>query len=467
MADTFKLIFGYDYVFPNFFVPNALWPELFHLNYMYSQHVATRRDQALTTPNMETDYLKIHKSLFNNQKGHWPNSTNHSNILANSYYEKVEVIERSVFDCKKHNEKYIYPIKMSPHIEDFSGYDLDSKLSGEFFWKYISKQVLEDAQNRKCVIFLDYGQENFIDKLTYEKLHNSLRRCNIPADQIVLGFNTFNGKSLYEKWFAPERQRLKVFNFPFVICQSSYTYSKKPVNDILKLKKVQRKHYFLFKVRSPRQHRLFFLAAFTTKNLLHKIDWSCLYPNVFDVATLSWMADKFNTQLDHGKILALHKILPKNLHFEPKSTVESVADWPNEAPISYNQSYIYICSETFTHGEHKSLTEKVFKPIAHFMPFIFIAFPGALKMLHQLGFKTFHPYINESYDSIEDESHRFKAILNEIERLAALPIDEIEKMYWAMYDIYEHNYKILINFNDTEKLNLEMLNFLQSKIENT
>jgi len=465
MTNIPKLIFGYDYVFPNFFVPNALWPELFHLNYMFSQHVVTRHDQALTSPHSETDYLQIHKALFNDQKGHWPNSTNHTNIQSNSYSKKVEIIEKSVYDCKRNNEKYIYPIKTSPHLEDFSGYDLHNKLNGEYFWKYISKQVLEDAQNRNCVIFLDYGQENYIEKSTYERLHNSLRRCNIPADQIVLGFNTFNGRSIYEKWFASERQRLKVFNFPFVICQSSDTYAKQPVDDISKLKTIQRKYHFLYKVRSPRRHRLFFLAAFATKNLLYKIDWSCLYPNVFDVPSLRHWEDRFHTKLNHDRTMSLNKSLPKNLEYEAGSTVDSVADWPHESPIPYTQSYIYICTETFTHGDHKSLTEKVFKPMRHFMPFIFIAFPGALKMLHQLGFKTFHPYINESYDSIEDESHRFRAILTEIERLAAMPIDKIEKIYWAMYDVYQHNYKTLINYNNVEKLNLEMINFLQMKME--
>ena len=43
--------------------------------------------------------------------------------------------------------------------------------------------------------------------------------------------------------------------------------------------------------------------------------------------------------------------------------------------------------------------------------------PQHLKRLQILGYKTFSPYIDESYDLIENNKERFYAIVNEIDRI--------------------------------------------------
>ena len=39
--------------------------------------------------------------------------------------------------------------------------------------------------------------------------------------------------------------------------------------------------------------------------------------------------------------------------------------------------------------------------------FIILGQPGQLAFLHKLGYKTFHPIINENYDLNEDSAERF------------------------------------------------------------
>jgi hypothetical protein len=46
-----------------------------------------------------------------------------------------------------------------------------------------------------------------------------------------------------------------------------------------------------------------------------------------------------------------------------------------------------------------------------------MARPYCLRVLREQGYKTFSPYIDESYDTIENDDLRFEAIVKEIKRL--------------------------------------------------
>jgi hypothetical protein len=116
------------------------------------------------------------------------------------------------------------------------------------------------------------------------------------------------------------------------------------------------------------------------------------------------------------------------------------------------------------HGEYKSLTEKVFKPIANFQPFVFVAYPGALALLKELGFKTFSPFIDESYDDELDEAVRLQMIYKEIDRLCCMSIQEMHDWYWAMKEILIHNHNHLLTLQHQEPKSLELIKYLYDRV---
>lgn len=67
------------------------------------------------------------------------------------------------------------------------------------------------------------------------------------------------------------------------------------------------------------------------------------------------------------------------------------------------------------------LTEKSFKPLQHGLPLLMLGSPGTLAQLRSLGFRSFSPAVNESYDDQVDGRLRLQAVLQEAERLVALP----------------------------------------------
>jgi len=125
-----------------------------------------------------------------------------------------------------------------------------------------------------------------------------------------------------------------------------------------------------------------------------------------------------------------------------------------ETDVPYTDSMFTIVSESYFFEKTKVhyISEKVIKPIMHSHPFILFAKSGVLKFLKEKGFKTFHPYIQEEYDSIENDLDRYTHILHEINRLCDLT-DE-EKLEWMknVKPIIEHNFNHFMLY-DTEARN--------------
>jgi hypothetical protein len=63
------------------------------------------------------------------------------------------------------------------------------------------------------------------------------------------------------------------------------------------------------------------------------------------------------------------------------------------------------------------LTEKTFKPIKHGQPFVIVGPAGTLAHLRKLGYRTFDHAIDNTYDTIVDNTARWQAVLNAIQTI--------------------------------------------------
>ena len=111
-----------------------------------------------------------------------------------------------------------------------------------------------------------------------------------------------------------------------------------------------------------------------------------------------------------------------------------------------------------------SITEKTNKPIACCKPFIAFSTPYFLEDVHQLGFETFSPYINESYDLETDNQKRLNMIVDEIERITTLPADEYHTLVENCHSIAVRNQQKLLSKKDNLQYN-EKFNFLRDYFE--
>jgi hypothetical protein len=108
----------------------------------------------------------------------------------------------------------------------------------------------------------------------------------------------------------------------------------------------------------------------------------------------------------------------------------------------YNDYFLEIVAETDILSTDW-FTEKTVKNLYIGKPFILYSAVGSLKKLHSYGFKSFSPWIDESYDSIVNLYDRLEAIKREVDRIAGLDINKLQK---AILPVLEHNRKIYESF---------------------
>lgn len=89
-------------------------------------------------------------------------------------------------------------------------------------------------------------------------------------------------------------------------------------------------------------------------------------------------------------------------------------------------------------------TEKTGRPLLLKHPFVIAGQVNSLAALKNMGFKTFHPYINESYDNENDDDKRLDMIVAETERLCKFTDDEWLQWQHSVKEVVEHNYKIMM-----------------------
>jgi hypothetical protein len=153
-------------------------------------------------------------------------------------------------------------------------------------------------------------------------------------------------------------------------------------------------------------------------------------------------------------ILTPNKTFIKNLPFMYLDTTDLKT---NRAEITdtklnkfYTDTYFSVISETNYFKDFKGfetgrfLSEKTFKAIAYRHPFIVVSVPKILVSMRSIGYKTFSPYIDESYDLIDNDGDRLAAIADEIARLSNLEGTELTHFLNGAREITNYNYNVFI-----------------------
>lgn len=105
-------------------------------------------------------------------------------------------------------------------------------------------------------------------------------------------------------------------------------------------------------------------------------------------------------------------------------------------PNIYNKTFYSAMVETVLHHSFAMFSEKEAKPIVAGRPFVIFGSPGHLKAFRRLGFKSFSPIVNESYDDEPDMEKRFCMVLDSMHNLAKQ--DPVE-VYRKLEGVLSHN----------------------------
>ena len=112
----------------------------------------------------------------------------------------------------------------------------------------------------------------------------------------------------------------------------------------------------------------------------------------------------------------------------------------------YNDFFVDVVAETYTNGLTFFPTEKTFRPIFGFTPFIIFGPQGFLSTLKSdYNFLSFDAWWDESYDNYQNYE-RIQKMYEVIEYIDSLSDSKISKIYNEMLPVLEHNFTQLKMF---------------------
>jgi hypothetical protein len=130
----------------------------------------------------------------------------------------------------------------------------------------------------------------------------------------------------------------------------------------------------------------------------------------------------------------------------------------------HNKFDIHLVAETvFDSTGRVHLTEKIFKPIVMFQPFIVLSNKHSLKYLRSYGFKTFGDFWDESYDDEDDANKRLQKVIDVVEYIYNLNLESYQELIRKLQPIVDYNRHHFYSQRFEEQLIKEMnTNFANS-----
>ena len=96
--------------------------------------------------------------------------------------------------------------------------------------------------------------------------------------------------------------------------------------------------------------------------------------------------------------------------------------------------------------------------------------PGSLEYLRSYGFKTFSPWIDESYDLETDTVKRINMMVNEMQRISKLDPEQLSALLKNLKEITQHNKDYFFSNMFFERVQNELtenLNLAVSQVKHT
>jgi len=169
---------------------------------------------------------------------------------------------------------------------------------------------------------------------------------------------------------------------------------------------------FLYLNKRPREARQY----------LYKL----LKGNTLDHSLYTWWDDNHRIKLPE------QYELPQHSKEYPRMGLDQTIH-----PLPYEHSKINVATETVTERTNKPfITEKIWKPIICYQPFVVLGYCHYLKDLKSMGFKTFDSVWDESYDNIIDTYQRADSIAELMQKIKNIDSDAL---YEQTDSIRKHN----------------------------
>ena len=420
----------------------------------------------ISIQDVQEDIAKI------NENSSWRAHISHSNFYKyiKAHHGKTVMITES--DIVNDGTVYIYPIEIC-YTLDYMLANYQLTLDGETYiytiMDTIHPRVLEGLRAGYVKFLVNWIHDPLSGSHGIRKLEQLLFNEGIASENIIfVGGNKFD--AFYQDY--PDSQ-LKITSGIMVLDQINQRLTDEyPGIGTLGYKSdyvrpsdldptyIRSKKFICLNRNVNRRHRLLsaFLAA--KYNLLENSIFSFIM--IYGYNNKEAIKDALINYIDYGEELLtmsekIAGFIPLEVDTMHLSSNKNGFALNNNKKEFYAETYINIVNETAFEGDPNSpfISEKTLHhPIINLQPFIVIGNTMTIRTLNELGFKTFHPIIDESYDQCHDPKQRFRLIETEVKKLSELPQEKLHKLYYGFQDILLHNQehaKSYANYNPFEE----------------
>lgn len=377
----------------------------------------------------------------------------------------------TVADLPPDQGAYIVPTGVAHSPWDWCGPDrnnsgfVDHAPNRKNFFEYISESLLKDLRSGRAFILIDQTHEGYQSEWLWEWFHTNCSHYEIDPKQMIYMTGNMDAAPQYKIW-ADEHalvSRMLVIghaHFEHVIYEIAkwYNHSKfrlpwmpEPkevpgVEEHINYKEKNLANIKMFNIlqKRPRAHRMWFFKHIYEAGL---IDDNIISMNRFNYKDTYYE----NREMMEEEAIEMNKLLPIVPPEHPGTNTGNnfISDVGGDYIQTLNEqtmldTWCTVVSEA-SYGDHDTtcfISEKTFKPIACHHPFVILGSKGILQNLRKMGYKTFHPYIDESYDDLSTWP-RMRAVTNELVRLSKMSDQERLQWFKNISPILEHNANIL------------------------
>jgi len=380
------------------------------------------------------------------------------------------------FKVASQEKNYIIASGVAHHPNNWCGLEENNQIS---LFNFLNPKYLRDLRNNEALLLLDQSHEGYQTTWLWQWFHNECDKFKINPDRIIFVTGNLAARDQYSEWCKEHKVQDKLFVIPHpqfenMVChiainrvrihrkphlptfEQQYEYKQENLANIKSYNALQKR---------PRAHRIWFYKNLVDAGILpHGI----ISMNAFN-GQKSYYEHRYLTEDESKKLNAGLPILPPGEKIEDVNEFEDIDSGKFQFMFSEHimlDTWMSVISESsFSEWEHACfISEKSFKPIACHHPFIIFGNKHSLRYLRELGYKTFSPFIDETYDEL-NTWERLEAIIFAIKKVINIPIDQKLEWYKGMEEILKHNYQTLIRNSQTNVPNsmIDIQNYYQRK----
>lgn len=445
----FKSIYSHYYVRSDkrYPLPNGLHPELLDfLKVSLEANITKRIDDYETSrfPFNHGDFQHYFYNLYGD--------------------DGVIYLDNIIDDIENDDIVYVFPLEIKTTLESIIS-DITCSFNNQTVtYNVISSlpdKVIRLLQTKKIYLLLTQIQDPVFEEVVL-RIVDTLKLHNIDSDRLhIISARTAIPEGCDAKVYRGIIPLTKIaHDIDAVPSVRSLGYLSEYVapND-LNPSTIRTKKFLSFN-RTARQHRVWLFYLAIKHNLLQNGHFSFIFPDGSDTHFRGSMSDIVPDSQELDDILSsMTAKLPCELDtFHLPDHEKGGFTTNNNKKDIYLDSYIHIVTETSFFESGVCYTEKILRPMANLQPFLIVGNAFSLKELRELGFKTFHPFINEEYDAVSNPIERMKLIENEIVRLNNMDIKDLHDLYYSLTDVLIHNRNHLSTYKNYNPFHIPLEN---------